>query len=168
MINNISFHHGESPKIFSEVLPNLKAPRFFWLDAHWSGGNTFGEKAQCPLVGELNEIIKYDLPHCLFIDDARLFISPPPFPLERRQWPDLNDIVGILATGKIKRRLLLLEDVLIAYPENLDDLIKDWGQKHIAAKMDAISQKMQTVVDGKIVWKMKHYGLNSLADLRRV
>jgi hypothetical protein len=157
MIANIAFHHGESPRFLREVLPSLEGPAVFWLDAHWSGGDTFGESDQCPLISELEEIVKYDAPHCLFIDDARMFLTPPPAPLPRRQWPDLDDIHEVLAKGKVRRKLMLLEDVLIAYPGDVEGVVKDWGQKYISDKMAAINLKMQPTFMAKVWWKVAFY-----------
>jgi hypothetical protein len=42
-------------------LPKLVAENddiLFWLDAHWSGGDTYGEEDECPLLQELVIIFK--------------------------------------------------------------------------------------------------------------
>jgi hypothetical protein len=52
----------------------------FWLDAHWSGGETYGESDQCPLIKELEVIFRYskEKNFAILIDDVRLFLAPPP------------------------------------------------------------------------------------------
>ena len=49
----------------------------YWLDAHWSGGETAGSDDPCPLLAELEAIGAGEPSDCLLIDDAREFSSPP-------------------------------------------------------------------------------------------
>jgi len=50
---------------------DLQEPAVFWLDAHYSAGDTF--KSKDPLFDELNIIKRKfsSLPHCILIDDSR-------------------------------------------------------------------------------------------------
>lgn len=47
---------GSSRDLLSEVCQSLKGPAFFWLDGHWSGGETAGKDDPCPLLAELHAI----------------------------------------------------------------------------------------------------------------
>ncbi len=63
----------------------------FWLDSHWSGGDTYGEGDECPLIEELKIIFQYkDRNYIILIDDARLFLSPPPHPHNFTYWPSFE------------------------------------------------------------------------------
>jgi rRNA maturation protein Rpf1 len=42
-VSNIKFCFGHSTAQLAEIVPSLKSPAIFWLDAHWSGGSTYGE-----------------------------------------------------------------------------------------------------------------------------
>jgi len=68
----------------------------FWLDAHWSGGDTYGENDECPLMDELKIIFQYRKNYVILIDDARLFMAPPPKPHKIENWPSIKEIVNIL------------------------------------------------------------------------
>ncbi len=68
----------------------------FGLYAHWSGGETYGEDDECPLLDELEIIFGYDKNYAILIDDARLFLAPPPHPHNIQAWPSLTDILRIL------------------------------------------------------------------------
>ncbi|MDD3159854.1 MAG: hypothetical protein PHQ98_02720, partial [Candidatus ainarchaeum sp.] len=51
----------------------IKHPAIFWLDAHYSGGNTAKGKQNSPILQELNLIFKSKLNHIILIDDANYF-----------------------------------------------------------------------------------------------
>jgi hypothetical protein len=82
---------GDSRKILNSIIEN-EDNILFWLDAHWSGGNTYGENDECPLIEELNVIFKFKKNYAILIDDARLFLAPPPLPHNFLNWPLILDI----------------------------------------------------------------------------
>jgi hypothetical protein len=51
-VKNISFLYGHTRERLKEVVTQLSAPAIFWLDAHWSGGQTYGESDECPVLDE--------------------------------------------------------------------------------------------------------------------
>ena len=77
-LNNVNFLYGDSRRVLAQMVPELKSTAIFWLDAHWSGGPTYGQGDECPLLDELSIIINDSRPHVILIDDARLFTAPPP------------------------------------------------------------------------------------------
>ncbi len=115
-LNNVKFLNGESQAILAEVVAQIDQPALFWLDAHWSGGPTWGSDQECPLLEELAVICASSLDHLILIDDARLFLAPPPSPHKPEQWPDIGQICKIL--GLARRRVAIVEDVIIAVPEH--------------------------------------------------
>ncbi len=71
---NVSLFCGDSSKILFDVIKNINSKITFWLDAHYSGGNTVKGKKNCPIINELNLIKKHKLKnHIILIDDIRLF-----------------------------------------------------------------------------------------------
>ena len=91
-LSNITFWEGSSQDRLAEVLTSI-APGSdvtFWLDGHWSGGNTFKGDEVTPIQQEL-EIIKEALDHLgetrILIDDARLF------DLENSGYPDPSTVI---------------------------------------------------------------------------
>src|SRR5437868_3919223 len=46
---NVEQHLGNSATLLAALAPRLESPALFWLDAHWSGGNTGGELYPCPV-----------------------------------------------------------------------------------------------------------------------
>lgn len=76
-IRNIKFMRGISRESLREIINEIDTQAVFWLDAHWSGGETFGSDDECPLIDELGLITKKRIRHYILIDDARLFMCPP-------------------------------------------------------------------------------------------
>src|SRR5262245_50073632 len=75
---NIQFLNGDSRVHINSLLPSLTEPAIFWLDAHWCGEDTFGKTEECPVVGELELLNASEVNHIVLVDDARLFLAPPP------------------------------------------------------------------------------------------
>lgn len=75
---NIEFLFGDSRTRLAEIVPTLQEQAIFWLDSHWCGGESYGESDQCPLLDELEIINAAEIDHIVLIDDARLFLAPPP------------------------------------------------------------------------------------------
>ena len=115
-IENIDFRFGNSSENLKQILPKLDKTAIFWLDAHWCSGDSYGENSQCPIIQELETLIKSGTPHCILIDDARLFLSPPPRPNQIDQWPTIDHILNILQSGDERYYIVVSEDVIIAVP----------------------------------------------------
>ena len=77
---HIHLVQGDSGEKMGEIVSKLKSPAIFWLDGHYSGGNTAKGKTDCPIMEELEAIFKSDLDHCILIDDARLCGTDPDYP----------------------------------------------------------------------------------------
>ncbi len=71
---------GDSSVKLPELVQQLKAPALFWLDGHFSGGDTgFGDTG-CPIYAEIDTIFASPHKHILLIDDARCFIGEVGYP----------------------------------------------------------------------------------------
>ena len=70
----IKILQGDSSEQLTPICKSIEEPSFFWLDGHWSGGNTAQGAKDCPLFEELSQIMEYFKPKCIIaIDDVRLF-----------------------------------------------------------------------------------------------
>lgn len=74
---HVEIIQGLSEDVLPSVLSSLDASSVtFWLDGHWSAGNTFLGPKPCPLVDEMR-ILESPVPKfqsvCIAIDDVRCF-----------------------------------------------------------------------------------------------
>jgi hypothetical protein len=123
---NIEFIHAKSPEALRALSPRLNRP-LFWLDAHWSGGGTAGQEAECPLLEELAAIAGCAGVFVL-IDDARLFLMPPPSPHNWRHWPDLATVTFALQRCG-SPYVTVKDDVILAAPMTYQEDIADYLRK---------------------------------------
>jgi len=73
--------HGDSGEKISEVLAGLEEPAVFWLDGHFSGGNTAKGNLNTPIIAELDKVLSHNISnHVVLIDDARLFTGAEDYP----------------------------------------------------------------------------------------
>ena len=127
-VNNVEFFLGDSRACLREIVATLNEPTVFWLDAHWSGGLTYGEADQCPLLEELDIINSCQAETYIFIDDARLFLSPPQPPHDVGQWPNIVEVIDSLQTKLRNRYVVITEDCIIAVPLHSKALIVSYCQ----------------------------------------
>lgn len=79
---NITCHQGDSAEILTSLLPTIKGPILYWLDAHYSRGITEKGDDYTPVVRELIGILNhpYRKESIILIDDARCFIGKEDYP----------------------------------------------------------------------------------------
>jgi hypothetical protein len=84
---------------------------------------------ECPLIQEIQAINTSKNDHFLFIDDARLFTSPPPPPHKIDQWPTIDAVIETLNSGKHRYYIVVNEDVIVAVPLHAKELVASHFQK---------------------------------------
>jgi hypothetical protein len=107
--NKVTIIHGDSTIILKTLLNEVNASIFFWLDGHWSGGDTAKGDVDCPLLEEITIINDICKSKCIIaIDDVRLFGTNI-----NENWLNVTreNILNI-----VKNRLISCE----YYPSNLD------------------------------------------------
>lgn len=73
--NRITIHLGDSAEVLASLCESIKESVIFYLDAHYSGGETaFGKEEDkgCPVLRELEVIGKRPYDDIVFVDDMRL------------------------------------------------------------------------------------------------
>lgn len=129
-IKNLKFIFGDSKIELGKIIKLVRSSSLFWLDAHWSGGATYGQNEECPLIQEIKVIVNQNrFDSFIFIDDARLFTSPPPFPHKMEQWPDITLIIETLNSGLSKKYIVIFEDVIIAVPNFAKQFLAGYCQE---------------------------------------
>jgi hypothetical protein len=125
----VNFVFGDSRLFLEKVVATLSDPALFWLDSHWCGSNSYGETDQCPLLSEIAELNKASAPQFILIDDARLFMAPPPLPNELAYWPAIDQVTDALKKGHHQYYIAIYEDVIIAVPQSTKDAVSGFLQK---------------------------------------
>jgi hypothetical protein len=126
---NLTFVLGDSRVQLERELAQVHEPALLFLDAHWIGNSVIAheQKDECPLREELVAINAhpYAAAHCILIDDARLFTAPPPYPHHPAQWPDIDEVMALLAAHP--RIVTIYEDVIYGLPIT----VGEWFWKQI-------------------------------------
>jgi len=92
--NKITFILGDSSIVFEPLLPTIHEPTIFFLDGHWSSGDTGKSAKDCPLIEEVTHIQNLFTPNAiLIIDDCRMFGTK-----QNEDWSEINEssILNIL------------------------------------------------------------------------
>ena len=94
---NVRILHGSSGDLLPRLLPLLQSPCLFWLDAHFSGGQTARlADTDTPILEEVRAIAELGRPgQVLLIDDARCFTGEDGYPTAA----DLTALLGRLFPG---------------------------------------------------------------------
>lgn len=98
--NTINFILGDSSIVFETLLPTIHEKTIFFLDGHWSSGDTGRSIKDCPLneeITHINNLFQNDA--IIIIDDFRLFGLSRITGLNE-DWSNINkdNIINILAT----------------------------------------------------------------------
>lgn len=129
--SNLHLHLGDSSGFLREHGEDFSARAvLFWLDAHWcSADDTAGSDSQSPLLNELQAIGSLHPSSVLLIDDARLYLAPPPEPHRLADWPDFHEVVLALLALSPKHRLMVYNDIVVFYPQHLRPELSDYAHK---------------------------------------
>lgn len=138
---NVRFLQGSSPAHLKAIAGSTSGPLLYWLDAHWSAGETAGEDFECPVIAEIDAIdgSTHAAESAILIDDARLFFGPPDPPHKREQWPTFMDIADHVRQ-RYARYVTALEDVIIAVPLEAQECVElYWLERDMRAQRQRAS-----------------------------
>ena len=80
--DHITILQGDSGEVLGSILNKIETPCLFWLDGHYSGGDTAKGTTSTPIQRELDHIVEHPAwrNHVILIDDARLFTGQDDYP----------------------------------------------------------------------------------------
>lgn len=108
--SHITILNGDSGIVLNKLLSGIDKPALFWLDGHYSEGITAKGTKECPVVEELEAILKSDLYHIILVDDARLFNGT-------RDYPTLDEIKQIFKKNNRVYSLTVKDDIIRLIPD---------------------------------------------------
>jgi hypothetical protein len=110
--NNVFLHLGDSGEVLCNLINEFNEPTLFYLDAHFSGGDTaFGKEDEkgIPLLRELKALGKRNYKDIIIIDDMRLMgksdfsglPNDPIYPLTHFDWAHVTVDKMLESYGRI-------------------------------------------------------------------
>lgn len=105
---NVRIAHGDCAQVLPTILAALQEPAVFWLDGHYSGGETGKGEVEDPILISLNQIAA--LPareHVIFVDDARTFDG-------REGRPDISDVFNCIKKIDSRYIIRVQNDIIVA------------------------------------------------------
>lgn len=130
-LDGLTFLNGQSSDVMPDLIASLDEPILYWLDGHWCEGAGPSEIKQCPILDEIEIVDQH--PHaansCILIDDAQFHLAAPPPPYRKDEWPSLVEVVDALR-ARHDRFFTVLDDVLIAGPPSIRDVVDAWWLGH--------------------------------------
>jgi hypothetical protein len=80
-VKHIELIHGDSGLELGNVIKKINQPALFWLDGHYSAGDTARGDKETPIYEEMSHILNAtDRGDVIIIDDARCFGTDPSYP----------------------------------------------------------------------------------------
>lgn len=109
----VHISQGDSSTILNQILPRLKGPCLFWLDAHFSGGITARTNRDTPVVQELECIFACgSVEPVILVDDARLFRHDQKDPILDEYWPSLDDLEKLVRARRRDYVYYIKDDII--------------------------------------------------------
>ena len=79
--NHVTILQGNSADVLSSTIRDIEYPVLFWLDGHYSGGETANSIKETPIMEELEIIFSHPISnHVILIDDALCFNGSHDYP----------------------------------------------------------------------------------------
>ena len=104
--SHIEIIQGDSGQVLKKIVPKLKKRSIFWLDGHYSGGETAKGKKETPIFEELKSILSQKIDHILLIDDARCFNG-------KGDYPTIKNLSEFILKKKPKSKIEIKNDTIL-------------------------------------------------------
>lgn len=115
----IALIQGDSGIEIKKLLPALDRPALFWLDGHYSAGDTARGDKDTPVLDELAAILDVKtVSHIIVIDDARCFGSDPAY-------PTIAEITAFVAARRPDLAVSVAEDSIRIVPSGRQSPLSD-------------------------------------------
>ena len=110
---HIHVHEGDSGQLLPALARSLAEPALFWLDGHYSGGQTARADQDTPVRAELQSLLtSRSQADVILIDDARLFGTDPAY-------PSLAEVAETVRTHGAGRTHSVQDDIIRIVPRRV-------------------------------------------------
>jgi len=125
----VHVHLGDSGRVLAGIVPYLASRAvFYWLDAHATGEAPVAG-TECPLLEELTAISSLSERSVVVIDDARLFLAPPPSPRRPETWPSLATVLAHLGRLSSAHEPMVIDDTFVFVPASVRGAVRDFAHR---------------------------------------
>lgn len=107
-MKNVELHQGDAADVLPRIVATLNEPALFWLDGHYSAGETAHGALASPISAEMRCILDSPVPgHVILIDDAHEFTG-------EGGYPELGRFLTSIAetrrfTARVHANIIILE-----------------------------------------------------------
>lgn len=136
-LSNVRALQGHSARLLAE-LADPECAALYFLDGHWSGGDTSGADDECPVLEELAAIGAGNPSDVIVVDDARLYTSAPPPPHRAEQWPSLMEVSDAIRAEHRNHIVTVLGDQIIGFPPRAKPVIDEYGLGRQRVRFSAV------------------------------
>jgi hypothetical protein len=116
--------HGESGVELKRHV-DRNVPTLYFLDAHWTGGESAGEEIDCPIRDELKALADGSPEDCILIDDAHLFEEPPAW-RRAAAWPPMPELLQLIEAIRPGHYISVVNDQVVAVPPRGRAIVEAW------------------------------------------
>lgn len=103
---NVTLIQGDSGVELGQLCAKLDRPALFWLDGHYSAGETARGEKDTPIYEELNHIFGSDINrHVILIDDARCFGNDA-------DYPTIGELREFISTNRPDATVEVKDDII--------------------------------------------------------
>jgi hypothetical protein len=107
---HVQLFQGDSGVELEKVLKLFKDPALFWLDAHYSAGETARGSVDTPILKELELVLAHSDRHVILIDDARCFGV-------ERDYPTIQELSDYVQSKTNKFHFEVVHDLIRIFPK---------------------------------------------------
>ena len=163
----VQLHHGDSTRELRALCPQLKRRSvLYWLDAHWCvADGTAGKSSQCPLLDELTALGELNDRSVVLIDDARLFLAPPPHPHEASEWPRFQHVLHRLLRLSDTHEIMVINDVITFFPSALATSMVGYARAHAVDVLASASRVEGLEQEGNLLTAALDERLKAIDEL---
>lgn len=107
---HIHIIHGDSGKKLGPIVDRIDQPALFWLDGHYSGGDTARGDKDTPIDEELHHILNAKEKRLVvLIDDARCFGTEP-------SYPSIDELTAMILSERPDVSISVEDDIMRVVP----------------------------------------------------